>query len=162
MGDRHSRALHRTVTRQQAIDVILTPAKDISRVPVASKRILLRADLNVPVDKSGNITDDTRITAVLPTIKELSKRGARILIVSHFGRPKPGEQTVEEMKAKYSLAPVAKELAEKLGDIFVGLAPDTVGPEVEELASKLQDGQVSGACEPFAEEEYLLSTCQVA
>ena len=73
-------------TRQQAIDILLTPGKDILQHNFNGKKVLLRADLNVPLSKHGSITDDTRIQAVLPTIKHLSSQGAIVTVCSHLGR----------------------------------------------------------------------------
>ncbi len=76
-------------TRQQAIDILLTPGKDILQQNFSGKKVLLRADLNVPLSKHGSITDDTRIQAVLPTIKHLSRQGAIVIVCSHLGRYSP-------------------------------------------------------------------------
>ena len=97
--------------------------------------MLVRADFNVPLDEQGQITDDTRITASLPTIEYLVKEGARVILASHHGRPKG------KVNPKYSLAPVAKRLSELLGQ-DVPLAGDCVGDVAMEAVSKLQDGQV--------------------
>ena len=84
------------------------------------KRVLVRSDLNVPLDADKNITDDGRIRAALPTLNELRDAGARIVIMAHLGRPKG------EVNPKYSLAPVAARLGELLG-VDVKLAGDVVG-----------------------------------
>lgn len=99
------------------------------------KRVLVRSDLNVPLDGS-TITDDGRVRASVPTIKALSDAGARVLVTAHLGRP---DGTPDE---KYSLAPVAARLAELLGSP-VQLASDTVGPDAQRIASGLEDGQVA-------------------
>ncbi len=104
-------------------------------VDVAGKRVLERVDFNVPLDEAtGRITDDTRIRASLPTIRYLLDHGAAVILMSHLGRPKG------KANPKYSLRPVAERLSELLGRP-VPLAPDSVGPEVEQLARNLQPGQ---------------------
>lgn len=96
--------------------------------------VLVRADLNVPLD-GGAVTDDTRIRAALPAIEDLRGRGAKIVVCSHLGRPKGVPDP------KFSLAPVASRLAELLGRP-VTLAPAVVGPGVTERAAALQAGEV--------------------
>ncbi len=100
---------------------------------LAGKRVLVRVDFNVPL-AHGRVTDDTRIRAALPTIEELRRRGARIVLVSHLGRPKDREPEL-------SLRPVADRLAELTG-ANVTLAPGVVGEEVRKLADSLHDGDV--------------------
>jgi len=106
----------------------------VDRLDLTGKRVFLRADFNVPLD-NGRITDDTRVTAVLPTIERCLKGGASIVLASHLGRPKG------KPDPKYSLAPVAARLGELLGQP-VPLAPDCVGPEVLAQARALGAGQV--------------------
>ena len=93
--------------------------KTIDDVAVAGRRVLVRADLNVPLD-GDRVTDDSRITASLPTLTALTGQGAKVIICAHLGRPK-GKPDL-----KYSLAPVAVRLGELLGR-RVELAADTVG-----------------------------------
>ncbi|YAL81911.1 phosphoglycerate kinase [Dermacoccaceae bacterium W4C1] len=99
------------------------------------RTVLLRSDLNVPL-KDGRITDDGRIVASVPTIKVLTERGARVLVVAHLGRPKG------EPDPQYSLRPVATRLGELLG-ADVAFAQDTVGESAKTVASSLEDGQVA-------------------
>ena len=106
-------------------------------VPVAGKRVLVRVDFNVPLDDAGQITDETRIQASLPTIQYLLENGAAVILMSHLGRPKG------KPNPKYSLAPVAVRLQELLGpDIPVKFVQDCIGPEVREAAYDLQTGEV--------------------
>lgn len=109
--------------------------KTLKDIDVQGKRVLIRVDFNVPMDDAGNITDDLRIRTVLPTLKYLLAQQARIVICTHMGRPKG--QRVE----KYSLAPVAAYLSKLLG-CPVPLASDCVGPEVENAAAAVKDGQI--------------------
>ena len=116
-------------------DINLANIKTIDGVDVAGKRVLVRADLNVPVE-DGAVADATRIERVIPTIKSLAKAGAKVVLMSHFGRPK-GERTPET-----SLEPVAVKLAELLGT-DVQFFNDCVGPEVEAGVASLKDGDVA-------------------
>ena len=100
----------------------------------AGKRVLLRADLNVPMS-GGKVTDRTRLERLVPTICELADKGARVLVTSHFGRPK-GKRV-----PKMSLAPVAQALGEVLGR-EVGFAPDCVGDAAMEASAAMTDGQI--------------------
>ena len=101
-------------------------------IEVTGKRVLVRVDFNVPLDaKTGEITDDSRIRAALPTIKYLLERKARVILMSHFGRPKG--KVVDEMR----LAPVAKRLSQILGQP-VEMTADCIGPEVEKAVASLK------------------------
>ena len=107
---------------------------------VAGKRVLVRVDFNVPL-VDGAVGDDTRIRAALPTIELLRERGARVILVSHLGRPRG------KLDPDFSMAPVAVHLAGLLKEIdgqpvSVDLSPDVVGPLAEERAESLLDGQV--------------------
>ncbi|MET7393030.1 phosphoglycerate kinase [Dactylosporangium sp. NPDC005572] len=108
---------------------------DLLSEGVAGRRVLLRADLNVPLD-GEKITDDGRIRAVLPTLNELRAGGARVTVVSHLGRPKG------EPDPKYTLSPVAKRLEELLGT-SVAFAADTVGESAQAAVAGLGDGDVA-------------------
>jgi phosphoglycerate kinase len=109
--------------------------KTIRDIDVAGKRVLVRVDFNVPMDAEQHITDDTRITAALPTIYYLLGQGAAVILMSHLGRPKG--KVVETMR----LTPVAQRLSTLLSKP-VQVASDCIGPEVEALARNLQPGQV--------------------
>jgi phosphoglycerate kinase len=105
-------------------------------IEVTDKRVLVRVDFNVPVDVStGAITDDSRIRATLPTIRYLIERNARVILISHLGRPKG--QVVNELR----LEPVAQRLSQILGQ-QVGVAVNCIGPEVEKSVVALRDGDV--------------------
>jgi len=108
--------------------------KTIESIAVKGKKVLVRCDFNVPLDGS-RITDDIRITAALPTIKYLIGQGAKVILCSHLGRPDG------EFKAKYSLAPVQKRLAELL-DQPVPMATDVIGESAQKLVAELGEGQV--------------------
>jgi phosphoglycerate kinase len=114
--------------------------RGIDDLEVSGRVVLLRADLNVPLD-GATITDDGRIRASLPTIAKLAARGARVLICAHLGRPK-GASFGERAAGGPSLAPVAARLAELLGG-EVTLAVDVAGPAAAEVAAGLADGQVA-------------------
>ena len=109
---------------------------------VKGQRVIVRVDFNVPL-KGGEIRDDNRIVAALPTIKELLAKGARVILMSHLGKVKHKEapEVVEEQKKKNNMAPVAKRLGELLGQEVV-FVPVTRGEELERAAQELKDGQV--------------------
>jgi phosphoglycerate kinase len=102
--------------------------------PLSGKRVIVRCDLNVPL-KDGEITDDGRIRASLETLDLLINQGARVVVISHLGRPDG------EAKAEYSLRPVAQRLSELLGK-SVGFASSTVGDETSAAVARLTDGQI--------------------
>ena len=116
-------------------DIDLASIKTIEGLDVAGKRVLVRADLNVPVEK-GTVADATRIERVLPTIEALRKGGAKVVLMSHFGRPK-GERSPET-----SLKPVATKLTELLSADVLFL-DDCIGPDVEVGIASLKDGDVA-------------------
>jgi len=126
-------------TLAAVLAALLSPAHDPAELQVAGKCVLLRADLNVPLDADGRVDDDNRVTAALPTISLLVEKGARVVVASHLGRPDLGKRP--EDRTALSLAPVAEMLAALL-PTFVGLAPDCVGPEVAARVAALKDGQV--------------------
>src|SRR4051794_25545650 len=110
--------------------------KTIEDVDVSGKRVLVRVDFNVPQDDAGGISDDTRIRAALPTIRCLLDRGAKVVLMSHLGRPE-GKTLEQRRSATLSLKPVAERLSEKL-EQDVPLLNDCVGPEVEAAVNALQ------------------------
>nr|WP_278003256.1 phosphoglycerate kinase [Nodosilinea sp. TSF1-S3] len=103
---------------------------------LSGKRVLVRADFNVPLDDQGAITDDTRIRAALPTIQDLTSKGAKVILTSHFGRPKA--QVVESMR----LTPVAQRLSELLGQEVIK-CDDCIGDEVAAAIGGMENGQVA-------------------
>lgn len=107
---------------------------NLSSSDLSGKRALVRVDFNVPLDDQGNITDDTRIRFALPTIQDLTKKGAKVILASHFGRPKGVDE-------KLRLTPVAKRLSELLGQDVVK-CNDCIGDEVAAKVSAMQNGQV--------------------
>ncbi len=107
----------------------------INDVDFKGKRVFCRVDFNVPFDEHGQITDDTRIVAALPTIRRILEQGGRLILASHLGRPKG------QPNPKYSLSPVAPYLSELLGR-SVTMAPDCIGAKVRELSDRLRDGEV--------------------
>lgn len=109
--------------------------RDIPEGELKGKRVLVRVDFNVPLDENRNITDDTRIVESLPTIRYLVERGARVILVSHLGRPKG------KPKDELRLDPVAKRLEELLGRKVVKVN-DCIGEEVKQAVAQLQDGDV--------------------
>jgi phosphoglycerate kinase len=110
------------------------PKLTIEQLPLAGKRVFVRADLNVPLD-GARVTDDTRLQAVLPTLRYALEGGASVVLASHLGRPKAGPDP------KYSLAPVSERLAALLGRA-VPLAPDCVGESTKAMAQALKPGDV--------------------
>lgn len=104
-------------------------------IDVKEKRVLLRVDFNVPVDNSGNITDDSRIRGAIPTVQYLVDHGARIILSSHFGRPEG------QFNQKYSLAPMARQLSVLLKKP-IKITPDVIGPEVEKTVNNMKKGDI--------------------
>jgi triosephosphate isomerase len=110
--------------------------KSVADVQVQDKRVIVRVDFNVPLDKkTGEITDDKRIQAALPTIRYLVEQGARVILVSHLGRPKGGPEP------KYSMKPAADRLAELLGQPVL-LAVDVIGADAKAKVAAMQPGQI--------------------
>ncbi|UBF24430.1 phosphoglycerate kinase [Kovacikia minuta CCNUW1] len=113
---------------------------NLSSSDLSGKRVLVRADFNVPLDDQGNITDDTRIRAALPTIQDLASKGAKVILASHFGRPK-GDDYAARVSDKFRLTPVAKRLSELLGK-NVAKTENSIGDEVAAAVGNLQNGDV--------------------
>ncbi|MEJ5377569.1 MAG: phosphoglycerate kinase [bacterium] len=109
--------------------------RSIEELELKGKRVFVRVDFNVPLDSEGRITDDTRIKSALPTLEHALKKGARLIVASHLGRPKG------KPDPRYSMAPCARRLAELLNR-RVELAPDCVGPQVEKMVSQMAQGDV--------------------
>ena len=109
--------------------------KCIEDIDVKGKKVIVRVDFNVPFDSEGNISDDKRIVGALPTIKYLIDNNAKVILVSHLGRPKG------EFNMKYSMAPASKRLGELLG-INVIQATDVIGEDAKAKAAALENGQV--------------------
>lgn len=125
---------------KQTLGSLLSSGFDLN-----GKRVLVRADFNVPLDAQGNITDDTRIRAALPTVQALIQAGAKVILASHLGRPvKKDKETgaVKIAREGNSLAPVATRLSQLLGQP-VAFAPDCIGPEAEAVVNRLENGQVA-------------------
>ena len=113
----------------------MSQIKTIKDVDLNGKKVFVRVDFNVPFDNKGEISDDTRIVAALPTIKYLIDEGAMLVLTSHLGRPKSKEDK------QFSLAPVAKALSEKLGKPVV-FVDDCIGPKVKEACAAMKPGDV--------------------
>jgi len=109
---------------------------NLNESDLAGKRVLVRADLNVPLDENGTITDDTRIRAALPTIQDLIKKNAKVVLCSHLGRPKG------QVKDSLRLTPVANRLSELLGQTVIK-CDDCIGDGVKSQVDSLDNGQVA-------------------
>lgn len=113
----------------------LDKLKPVSGTDVANKRVIVRADLNVPV-KDGQVSDATRLERLIPGLKDLSARGARVIVISHFGRPKEGPDP------ELSLRPVAAKLGELMGRP-IKFVPECVGAEAQSAANALAPGEIA-------------------
>ncbi len=109
--------------------------KTVKDVDVTGKRVFVRVDFNVPIDEEGNITDDTRIRAAMPTIEYLTNSNAKVILASHLGRPKG------EINLKFSLRPVAEKLS-RLSNREILFSSDCIGPEAAEKVNKMNDGDI--------------------
>src|ERR1051326_787624 len=110
--------------------------KTLDDIDPKGKRVLVRADLNVPV-KDGRVTDATRIERLAPTVLDLAKRGGRVVVMSHFGRPKGGPDPA------FSLKPLVGPLSQALGGKSVAFAEDCVGPAAATVVNALKPGEVA-------------------
>ena len=108
----------------------------VSDINIKDKAVLVRVDFNVPLNEKGEVADDTRITAALPTIKYLIDEGAKVILVSHLGRPK------SKADIQFSLKPVAKRLSELLSGVKVDFAEDTIGQSSQEAITNMMPGEV--------------------
>src|SRR5512137_2414373 len=111
--------------------------KSVRDLNVKGRRVLIRADLNVPLDKQCHVTDDRRIRMFLPTLEHVLKGGGRAIVMSHLGRP-TGDPAED---AKFSLKPVAERMGQLLGRP-VKFVPQVIGPEVDSAARGLKDSEV--------------------
>ena len=109
--------------------------KTVRDIDVKGKKVLVRCDFNVPQDENGNITDNRRIVSAIPTIKYLLDNNSKVILCSHLGRPKG------EVKAEFSLKPVAEELSKLLGK-EVKLANDVIGEDAENLIENMNEGDI--------------------
>ena len=109
--------------------------KTIEDIDVSGKKVIVRVDFNVPLDDNLNITDDKRIVGALPTIKYLIDHNAKVILMSHLGRPKNGPED------KYSMKPTAKRLSELINQEVI-MASDVIGPDAKAKAAALKEGQV--------------------
>ena len=110
--------------------------KTVTDIDVKGKRVLVRVDYNVPLNENGEVSDDKRIVASLPTVNYLLEHGARIILCSHLGRPKG------VVAPEFSMAPVAKRLAALLPNVKISFASDCIGEEAEKKAAELKDGEI--------------------
>lgn len=110
--------------------------KTIQDIDVKGKRVLVRVDFNVPLDAEGNVTDDKRIVAALPSVKYLLEQGAKVILCSHLGRPKG------KVDPQFSLRPVANKLASHLPGVKVAFAEDTIGESAKAAIAAMKDGEI--------------------
>merc|ERR1719463_281102 len=133
-GAMPSRMAQSKLARSSVVEMAKKSVGDLSEADLKGKKVLVRCDLNVPLD-GKTITDDTRIRASVPTVKYLMEKGAKVLLASHLGRPKEGPED------KFSLGPVAPRLSELLGTEVV-MAPDCIGEGVTACVDKMAEGDV--------------------
>jgi 3-phosphoglycerate kinase len=123
------------INMSTAVSSSVSRKKSLTTLPVAGKRVLVRVDFNVPLDKEGKVTDDARLRAHIPTIEYLIEKKAKIILIAHLGRPKGA------VNAKYSLKPVVKPLGDLLKQPVL-FADDCIGPKAYEAVAKLKAGEV--------------------
>ncbi|KAF0229534.1 MAG: phosphoglycerate [Beijerinckiaceae bacterium] len=117
----------------------MTAFKTLDDLVARGKRVLVRVDLNVPME-NGRITDATRLDRILPTLKDIADKGGKVILLAHFGRPK-GETFEERANAAESLAPVVGELAKRLSQP-IAFAPNCIGEVAEQAVAAMKDGDV--------------------
>ncbi len=117
----------------------MTAFKTLDDLSAKGKRVLVRVDLNVPME-NGKVTDATRLERILPTIRDIAGKGGKVILLAHFGRPK-GETFAERANEKESLAPVAAALSGLLGR-SIATAKDCIGPEAEKAVAAMKDGDI--------------------
>jgi 3-phosphoglycerate kinase len=110
--------------------------KTLEDLQLSGKKVLVRVDFNVPLDKDRNITDDNRIRAALPTIRYLLDQNAKVILMSHLGRP-----SGTGFEEAYSMAPVAKRLGELL-NMEIKLAKDVIGESAKALVEDIKEGEI--------------------
>jgi len=125
---------------QEVSSVSKKTLANLSSADLSGRRVLVRVDFNVPVDDHGKITDDTRIRAALPTIQYLTSNGAKVILASHFGRPK-GDDFAARVTDKFRLTPVGDRLAEVLGKPVVK-TDDCIGDDVAAKVAAMNNGDV--------------------
>jgi phosphoglycerate kinase len=118
------------------VTALLDRITPVDKLDVASRRVFVRVDFNVPLTKDGRVSDDTRIREALPTLRHLLERGARVVLASHLGRPKKGRDP------KFSLAPAGERLAELLS-MDIPLTDECVGDGARKVVTDLRDGRVA-------------------
>jgi len=121
---------------QKLTEIFMQSLMSIQDLPLQGKKVLMRVDFNVPLDKNGQIADDTRIVASLPSIRYVLQQGGSLVLMSHLGRPKGS------VDAAFSLAPCAQRLSSLL-NMPVKIAPDCIGEETEFLVNALQPGEIA-------------------
>jgi len=126
--------------RRRVIGALLSPARDACAQAFGGSRVLVRCDLNLPQRPDGSVSDASRLDASLPLLRSLAGGGARVIVVSHLGRPQPGREPEEDMRRRDTLQPVADLLSAALGDAFRGMADDCGGASSAALVASLRDG----------------------